>query len=259
MSTPRIQSVDRAFLLLQQLAAPGVTRSLPVMAAQSGLSVATAHRLLATLEAVGAVIRTGPGGYRIGMGLHALTQGSRPQEVLVATLQPVLAKLSRALGLVVHAGVWDADQMVTYIAKHVPRQALAIPTRIGSQLEGYCSGMGKVLLAHLSEEAREAYLTDSPFIMLTANTVTDPARLREEVAEVKARGWAIDDGEIYHGLRCVAAPVHDADGGVLAAISCSGSMDVVTWERVPMLAEALQEAAAAVQAKLFPAARARLQ
>jgi len=252
MPTPRIQSVDRAFLLLQQLAAPGSMCSLPVMAAQSGLSVATAHRLLATLEALGAVIRTGPGGYRIGMGLHSLTRGSQPQEVLVAALQPVLAKLARTLGLVVHAGVWDADQMVTYIAKQVPRQAVAIPTRIGSQLEGYCSGMGKVLLSHLPEDDREAYLIDSPFIMLTSSTVTDPARLRDELAEVKARGWAIDDGEIYTGLRCVAVPVHDAEGGVLAAISCSGSTDVVTWEQVPLLADALREAATTVQAKLFP-------
>lgn len=252
MSTPRIQSVDRAFSLLQQLAEPGSTRSLPAMAAQSGLSVATAHRLLATLEAVGAVIRTGPGGYRIGMGVHQLARGSRPEEVMVAALQPVLAKLARQLGLIVHAGVWDADQMVTYIAKHAPRQALAIPTRIGSQLEGYCSGMGKVLLSHLPEDAREAYLTEAPFVMLTTNTVTDPARLREELAEVRARGWAIDDGEIYLGLRCVAVPVHDAEGGVLAAVSCSGSTDVVTWERVPELAAALREAAATVQAKLFP-------
>ena len=259
MSTPRIQSVDRAFSLLQQLAEPGAAHSLPVMAARSGLSVATAHRLLATLEAVGAVIRTGPGGYRIGMGLHALTQGSRPEDVLVAALQPVLSRLARSLGLIVHAGRWDEDQMVTYIAKHVPRQALAIPTRIGSQLEGYCSGMGKVLLAHLPEEDREAYLGDQPFVMLTANTVTDPARLRADLAEVKARGWAIDDGEIYLGLRCVAVPVRGADGRVLAAISCSGSTDIVTWERVPELAASLRDAADTVETKLFPAARQRFQ
>jgi DNA-binding IclR family transcriptional regulator len=243
---------------LQQLAESNVARSLPAMAAHSGLSVATAHRLLATLEAVGAVIHTRPGGYRIGMGLHALTRGSRPEDVLVAALQPVLTKLARALGLVMHAGVWDADQMVTYIAKKMPRQAMAIPTRIGSQLEGYCSGMGKVLLSHLPEVEREDYLTDSPFIILTANTVTDHARLREELAEVKTRGWAVDDGEMYLGLRCVAVPVHNADGGVLAAISCSGSTGVVTWERVPLLAEALHEAAATINAKLFPASRPRV-
>jgi DNA-binding IclR family transcriptional regulator len=259
MSTPRIQSVDRAFALLQQLFEPGVVCSLPVMAERSGLSMATAHRLLATLESLGAVIRTGPGGYRIGMGLHALTRGSTQQELLAAALQPVLAKLARALGLVVHAGVWDADQMVTYIAKQVSRQGLTIPTRIGSQLEGYCSGMGKVLLAHLNEEAREAYLTEAPFVMLTANTVTDPDVLRADLAMVRARGWAVDDGEIYVGLRCVAVPVHDADGGVMAAVSCSGSTEVVTWERVPQLADALREASAAVHAKLFPASRLGVQ
>ncbi|WP_439533624.1 IclR family transcriptional regulator [Polymorphobacter sp.] len=259
MSTPRIQSVDRAFALLQQLSEPGATCSLPVMAARSGLSVATAHRLLTTLEAVGAVIRIAPGGYRIGMGLHALTRGSNCDDVLAAALQPVLNKLARSLGLVVHAGVWDADQMVTYIAKQVPRHALSIPTRIGSQLEGYCSGMGKVLLAHLPDDAREAYLGGEPFVMLSPNTVTDPEVLRAELAQVRARGWAIDDGEIYVGLRCVAVPLFDAEGGAMAAISCSGSTDVVTWEAVPRLFEALREASEAVRAKLFPASRLRVQ
>jgi IclR family acetate operon transcriptional repressor len=259
MATPRIQSVDRAFALLQQLSEPGVSCSLPVMAARSGLSVATAHRLLATLEAVGAVIRTGPGGYRIGMGLHALTRGSSSDEVLSAALQPVLGRLARSLGLVVHAGIWDADQMVTYIAKQVPRHALPIATRIGSQLEGYCSGMGKVLLAHLPEDAREAYLNGEPFVMLTQNTVTDPAALRADLEQVRARGWAVDDGEIYVGLRCVAVPLHDADGKVMAAISCSGHTDVVTWEAVPQLFEALRAASAEVHAKLFPASLFRVQ
>lgn len=77
MATPRVQSVDRAFALLAQLAVPGGGRSLAMLAAGAGLTSATAHRLLVTLEANGAVVRSGTDGYRIGMRIHALAQIGR--------------------------------------------------------------------------------------------------------------------------------------------------------------------------------------
>jgi DNA-binding IclR family transcriptional regulator len=95
--------------------------------------------------------------------------------------------------------------------------------------------------------------------MLTPNTVTDPQLLKAELAEAKVRGYAIDNCEIYADLRCVAVPIHDADGGVIAALSCSGATDVVTFEAIPGLVSELRAASAAVHAKLFPASNFRLQ
>lgn len=258
MGTPRIQSVDRAFSLLSHVADSGDGGSLPLMAQRSGLSVATAHRLLATLEKIGAVIRTGPGGYRIGMGVHALTRGSCREDLLIAAAQPVLRRLAQRSGLTVHVGVLSPDLMVTYIAKHHQPCTLPVRTRIGSQLEAYCSALGKVLLAALPAAERSAYLADGPFVSLTANTVVDPVRLAAELEEVLAHGYAVDDCEIYDGLRCVAVPIHDADNTVLAAVSCSGPTHLVIREQIPETAALLSEAAEAIRLKLFPAAPTRV-
>ena len=84
MATPRIQSVDRAFSLLSCIARRGGSESLPTIAAQCGLSVATAHRLLATMETLGAVIHTAPGHYRIGLGVLELGRNSSLDDLLAA-------------------------------------------------------------------------------------------------------------------------------------------------------------------------------
>lgn len=258
MGTPRIQSVDRAFSLLSHVADSGDGGSLPLMAQRSGLSLATAHRLLATLEKIGAVIRTGPGGYRIGMGVHALTRGSCREDLLITAALPVLRRLAQRSGLTVHVGVLSPDRMVTYIAKHHQPCTLSVRTRIGSQLEAYCSALGKVLLAALPADERNAYLADGPFVSLTANTVVNPVRLAAEFEEVFARGYAVDDCEIYEGLRCVAVPIHDVGNAVLAAVSCSGPTHLVIREQIPETAVLLSEAAEAIRRKLFPAAPMRV-
>lgn len=251
MATPRIQSVDRAFRLLGELAAAPAGSRLGDLANRTGLSVATTHRVLATLVANGAATRTGGDGYRIGMRIKDLAATVSPDALLVAAAVPELRRLSVACGLIVQIGTLSSDLMVTYLAKHQPSRGPKLATRIGSQLEAYCSGLGKVLLAALPADVRLAYLREAPFVALTANTVTDPAQLADALVTVAAQGFAIDDCEIYDQLRCVAVPI-GRPGQTIAAISCSGDADMVTMQRVPALAVQLQEAAAAITRKLFP-------
>ena len=150
MATPRIQSVDRAFSLLSCIARRGGSESLPTIAAQCGLSVATAHRLLATMETLGAVIHTAPGHYRIGLGVLELGRNSSLDDLLAAAGAATLRRVTQSLSPTAHLGVLDGEFMVTYLAKST-RRSHALPTRIGSKLEAYCSGLGKVLLAAVGE------------------------------------------------------------------------------------------------------------
>ena len=251
MATPRIQSVDRAFRLLSELAGAPMGSRLGDLAARSGLSVATTHRILATLVANGAAIRTSRDGYRIGLRLHELAATVSTEALLAAAALPELRKLSAACGLIVQIGVLSPDFMVTYLAKHQPARGPKLATRMGSQLEAYCSGLGKALLSALPAELRQAYLSDAPFVALTANTVTDPVQLANELVTVVAQGFAVDDCEIYDRLRCVAVPIR-RQGQTIAAISCSGDVGTVTLQRVPLLADQLHATAAVIVRKLFP-------
>lgn len=251
MATPRIQSVDRAFSLLSHLARSGGCQSLPNMASGCGLTVATAHRLLATLETLGAVIHTGPGEYRIGMELVELAGTASPDKLLAAAAEPALNAIVRGIGHTAHVGVLDPDCMVTYIAKRA-RSGQPVPTRIGSQLEAYCSGLGKVLLAAMPDHVQDAYLADGPFVALTRHTITEPEALRAELAAVHRQGYAVDNEEIFDGLRCVAVPILGRKGQVIAALSASAQASDMTIDNVPLVAEKLQMLAADIGSKLYP-------
>lgn len=253
VATPRIQSVDRAFSLLSQLALNGGCQSLPSMAAECGLSVATAHRLLATLETLGVIVHTAPGEYRLGMGLVDLARTAAPDKLLAAAAEPALRRIIQTLGHTAHVGMLDDDYMVTYIAK-MARKSHRMPTQIGSQLEAYCSGLGKVLLSALPCPERSAYIAEGPFVPLTVNTITEAAHLARELEQVRRQGYAIDDCEIFDDLRCVAVPITGRNGKVVAALSTSAPASVFAPADLPDIARALAERAREISLKLYPAA-----
>ena len=254
MATPRIQSVDRAFSLLAQITESETRNNLPLMACRAGLSVATAHRLLATLESLGVVVRTRVGGYQIGMKVHELARYGSPNEILSVAAVPALRKLVRLTGFTAHVGVLNEDFMVDYVAKEGPARGFKVRTRLGSQLEAYCTGLGKVLLAGVPEQTLDAYLHDGPFVALTDQTIVDPQALRAEFERVRLEGAAFDDREFHDELRCVAVPVRDARGSVVAAMSLADGAALLTLDCVGGVAELLREHAAQLGHKLFPSA-----
>jgi DNA-binding IclR family transcriptional regulator len=116
-------------------------------------------------------------------------------------------------------GTFESD-MVTYRVK-TGENAGELFTRVDMQLEAYCSGMGKVLLAFLPAAERAAYLAGGPFVELTPTTITDPQDLARELARVGQQGFAEDRGETVPDLFCLAVPIRRPDGSVPAAISVS--------------------------------------
>jgi DNA-binding IclR family transcriptional regulator len=110
--------------------------------------------------------------------------------------------------------------MVTYIVREGV-DTTTIFSQENKQLEAYCSGIGKVLLAGLPDAEREDYLATGPFIALTRHTITDPATLRRELQSVAAAGFARDSEEAAEGIHCLALPVRSPMGEIIAALSLS--------------------------------------
>ena len=165
---------------------------------------------------------------------------------LVVGADPVRRLQDREACRVVQLGTFEND-MVTYRIK-TGRGAGDFFTRVGLQLEAYCTGIGKVLLAHLPERERQAYLDTGPFPALTAKTITDPAHLRATLEDVRRDDFARDDEEIAEGLVCLAVPIRSADGTVAAAISASRSTAVAHRRSEAEMLAALHEAAAQIEA-----------
>ena len=251
MATPRIQSVDRAFSLLACIARRGGSESLPTIAAQCGLSVATTHRLLATMESLGAVIHTSPGKYRIGMGVVELGRHASLDGLLAAAGEASLRRITQTITPTAHLGVLDSEFMVTYLGKSTMR-GHPLPTRIGSKLEAYCSGLGKVLLAALPQTQIDAFLAEGPFIALTERTIIETGPLANELLKVRAQGFAIDDCELFDDLRCVAVPIRDANGHTVAALSGSAPASRMPHESVASVAAELNRHACEIGRKLYP-------
>lgn len=205
--------------MLEAMVADGGRSSVSAVARATGMPVATAHRQVATLVAQGYLATTPRGGHMAGPRLVGLLHRLDTMEIIANASAPFLDEVARELSTVVQLGTLEND-MVTYRIKAGPGSANLF-TKVGMQLEAYCSGMGKVLLAYLPDTARDAYLAVGPFPALTEHTITDPARLRAELVAVRKAGYAVDNEEIATGLTCVAVPVRTSDGSVVAAMSAS--------------------------------------
>jgi DNA-binding IclR family transcriptional regulator len=141
---------------------------------------------------------------------------------------------------------------VTYLVK-IPANAArgaASFTQESGQLEAYCSGIGKVLLAHLPPGERRLYLAGSPFVALTPRTITDPRALEDALQTVRDEGFARDDGEIAEDLYCLAVPVRNRQGQVFAAISLSFPRDAHSPDRDAEYLAGLRACAADISTRL---------
>ena len=220
--TPQIASLTRALLTLEAMISGGRTRNLSDVARDLGMPVATVHRQVTTLVAEGFLVRLANGHYAAGARLARMLGHVDEKQLIASAAAPVLHRLASRLGCVVQLGTFEND-MVTYRIK-TGRGASGLFTKVGMQLEAYCSGIGKALLAHLPGDQLHTYLANGPFVPLTSNTITDPTALAEELERVRQTGMAVDNGEITESLYCIAAPIRMADGRVPAAISISRTM-----------------------------------
>lgn len=189
------------------------------IARELDIPVSTAHRQVATLVAEGLLRPVGRGRHVAGPRLQRLAELFDLRQLVASVAFEPLDALASRTHSIAQLGSLE-DDMVTYRIK-TGYNASRLFTKVGMQLEAYCSGIGKVLLAHMPEAVQRRYLGEGPFPQLTERTITDPVRLAGEFALIRERGFAIDDEEIAPGLRCFAVPVRGPQGDVVAAISLS--------------------------------------
>lgn len=248
MATPPMRSLEKAMQLLRHIAADRGERSISALAAGIGLPASTGYRIAATFARHGYVIRLRRGRYLPGPALLELSNAGGLNLVMAGVGRPIIENLARQTGCTAHLGVFEGG-MVTYLLKAARRKS-GLFTREGTQLEAYCTGIGKVLLAALSESELREYLANGPFIRLTANTLTDPGALRTALTTVQAQGYASDDTEMDVDLRCLAVPVHDSRGRVIAAISIATRQANGSSAQLSVHLDALRRASSALTRRL---------
>src|SRR5215831_16840430 len=201
MATPKNQSVQKAFLLLRSFRGPEEWMTNAELSRRTGLSEACAHRLMKTLEGIGAVVRDRRGCYRPGMVLSTLSKDIAVGDLICATSEELLADLAGRLKGVVHVGVLH-NGMVSYAAKFGEPLRVPIPSRVGAQQEAYCSALGKILLSGLPPQELDDFLHDGDLVALTPQTITSIPSLRMELSAVRERGYAVDNREVFQTIAC---------------------------------------------------------
>lgn len=236
-----VASLARGLAVLEALGDAGRGISLSQAAKATGISRASARRLLLTLERLGYVrleerrFTLLPRVLRLGYGFIASMS-------LAEVMQTYMEDVVRELGESCSAAMLDGDQIV-YVARVPTKRIMTVALTVGTRLPAYCTSMGRVLLSGLGEDELDRVLAETELKPLTPRTITDRAKLRRVVRDVRTKGYALVDQELEAGVRSCAVPMRDRQGRMIAALNASGhasrvEMDDLRKRFLPVLLDA---------------------
>jgi IclR family transcriptional regulator, pca regulon regulatory protein len=217
------QSLERGLSILSSFKSARPLLGVSELAREIGLSRSTTHRYVATLAALGYLEQDQPTRrYRLGPRVLDLGFSAINSMELREISVPHLQRLSDETGHTVNMAILDGSDVVYVERCRSSRQGqreIDLNLHVGSRLPAYCTSLGKILLAYLSEEARDAVLDGVELTQRGPNTLTSRKALEKELEQVRHRGLAVNNEELAFGLRSIAAPVHGHAGKASAAIN----------------------------------------
>ena len=198
---------------------------------EKGLNRSNVHRILSTFEFLGYVEKNSNNKkYRPSLRLFELGNLIIQRNGLIKISHPFLEKLGLKFGETNNLAVLDKGEVI-YIDKVESSEALRMDLAIGRRVPAYCTALGKILLAGFSEEQLNQYVKRTRFAKRTPNTLSKEG-LKKQLVEIRERGFAIDDEELHLGIRCIAAPIRNHSGNIIASISIAGPSTRMTLKKL---------------------------
>ena len=221
--TTSIQVIDRATQLLVAIAG-NAPASLKFLAADCMLHPSTAHRILASLIDNGLVARDPNGQYQLGSRLLQLASQVRTQVDLRREALPIMEGLRNMLGETINLTVRDGDEVV-YVERVSSQKAVRVEQVIGGRAPLHVTAVGKLFLGFEGQSATLDYARRSGLPPLTPYSLKHPEALWTAAQEARARGFALDNEEADPGVGCIAVPILDASGRMVAGLSVSAPIE----------------------------------
>jgi len=223
----RLSSVANATRLVKAFSDTEYEIGISNLARRLGLAKSAVHRIASTLVEAGFLARNPEtGAYRLGLELFELGMLVRRKMNVVSEARPYLRALMERTGESAHLTVLD-DASVLYVNNIASPQAIRMQSNLGARVPAHCCSEGKALLAFRPAPIVESVIA-AGLAARTPKTIVTPQRLRDELALVRGRGYALDDEELEIGLRAAAAPIRDHRGDVIAAVSIAGPVQRVS-------------------------------
>ncbi|UNC90883.1 IclR family transcriptional regulator [Candidatus Contubernalis alkaliaceticus] len=228
----RVQSVERALYLLEILSQVGNPMTLSDISEKAGLNISTVHRLLHTLISHQFVQQDlNSGRYRLGLRIFEIGSKALYSLDIRQVARPDLQELVDTCNETVNMAILDQGEVV-YIEQVESTNMIKMFARVGSRGPAHCTGAGKVLLSYVEEPELTNILKNKGMASFTPHTITEPNQLREELSLIRERGYSLDIEEMEEGVKCIAAPIRDHEGRVIAAVSISGPVARMTEKRL---------------------------
>lgn len=250
-----VQSLVRGLSVIRAFDVDHPELTLSEVARITDLPRAAARRFLRTLVELG-YMRTDGRKFALrprilDLGYAYLSSLSLP-EIAMPHLEQLVERVHESSSV----SVLDGDEVV-YVARVPTKRIMTVAISVGTRFPAFATSMGRVLLAGQSDDWLDGYFSSADLRALTSHTISEPARLRRELAQTRAQGWALVDQELEEGLRSLAVPIHGASGVVVASLNVSvhasrGSMTTLRRDFLPHA----QRAAAAIEDDLRRAAGA---
>ncbi|WP_433124878.1 IclR family transcriptional regulator [Micromonospora sp. CA-240977] len=243
------QSIRRAIDLIRRSAEHPL--SLTEAADVLGVHKSTALRILQTLESARFVRRTGAGTYVLGSGLIELSELALGSMDLRQFAAAHLRALQRETSHTVHLAQLTGDEIIYIDKVDSPAfDAVKLPSRVGRAVSIYASAVGKTILAYLPSEERDRLLSHVVFERFTNTTFADHESLEAELVRIRELGWATDNGEHDAYVMCVAAPIRDSRGQVIAAASITAIEVIASLDQLKSNLPRLLETANKISCEL---------
>ena len=239
-------ALSRGLSILELLAESRRGLTLSEISRRLALPKSSTCLLLKNLESRGYIRgskRTGR--YLFGLKLLRLSHMALHVMKLHEGITSLLSSLVEDTQLTVHLGILEDNEAIL-IEKLQPRGVSRVATWLGRRMELHCTGIGKALIAYLADGDLDRIILKNGLPRHNENTIASVRKLKEHLKRVRESGFAVDDEEDEVGFRCVAAPIFDDKGGVVAAVSVVGTVEEISADRVDYLTQKVKATAVSV-------------
>ena len=236
-----IKSLDRALDILELIVGKENGMGVTEISRELEIHKSTVYRLLDTLKFRGYLEKNEDNHkYIAGINLFELSSKVLNDIDSRIRVRPYLEELMQKTKETIHLGILDAGEVI-YLDKVESTATIRMYSQVGKRVPAHSTSLGKAIMAHLSEERVKEILKEKGMEKNTENTITELDEFLEHLEKVRKQGFAVDDEEQEEDIRCIAGPIFNHRGDVVAAFSISAPITRMTEKRMKKLAELVVE------------------